>query len=499
MTAARWWRRVDTLAARFVVVLVGGLTLSQGVGLAILAHERSTWVQEVQTRVYAARIAELLQAARSLDPQALQSFSQRLGAPQLTVVGASMPQSSEGGQPMKALRDELVLRGIDDSAIQAHSRAASATDLRNRLLWLPPLDAAAGDAVRPALAAVEDDSLLRRSAGQGRWLFDPGVPPGPGRADLGREQLRHVSVQVSGLAAGTVRLDYLMPAPGGLRIHVGAIRYFLLTGAVLILLSLLAARMVTGPLRRLADAAEHLGRDLTAAPLPEIGPREVAAAARCFNGMQQRLLRFVQGRADALAAISHDLRTPITRMRLRAEMLPNRERQGFAEDVLEVDAMIQSTLNFLRGIDEQEAEARLDAGWLLTDAVGRIEELGRQVLVAAAPACLVRARPLLLRRALINLLDNACKYGRDVRASIERRAGEVVFRIEDRGPGVPDVLLAQLGRPFFRVESSRNRGTGGYGLGLSIVKDIAERHGGRLILSNHPSGGFVAELCLPST
>lgn len=268
--------------------------------------------------------------------------------------------------------------------------------------------------------------------------------------------------------------------------------------AVLILFSLLAIGRVTRPLSMLARAADNLGRDIRHPPLAETGPTEVRHAAAAFNLMQQRLLGFLANRLRMLTAISHDLKTPVTRLRLRAEMLEDPTlRDDINRDLDEMDAMLTGTLAYMRGEAEREQIQPLDVNALLESMTADAQALGQAVSLSGKAAAPYPARPRALRRAIDNLVQNALRYGGNAEIEVEDTPGKLLIRVSDHGPGLPEAELEQVFEPFYRTERSRNRATGGTGLGLSIARDVAESHGGTLTLANRAAGGLVATLTLP--
>jgi signal transduction histidine kinase len=274
----------------------------------------------------------------------------------------------------------------------------------------------------------------------------------------------------------------------------------LLTGYFIAIafLALLAMRWAVQPLRRLAKAADALGRDLGGPPLPEAGPREVRQAAHAFNTMQARLASYLEDRLRILAAVSHDLKTPITRLKLRAEMLPDEtQREKFLRDLDDMETMIGATLDFLRGEARKEASAPLDINALLSTLRDDMEALGEAVEVSGEALQPLRARPQALKRCLANLLENAVRYGGKADVRVEDHAHELLLYIEDAGPGIPEPMLEQMFEPFRRGEGSRNRDTGGVGLGLAIARNLARAHGGEVTLANRPEGGLRVKVCLP--
>lgn len=262
-------------------------------------------------------------------------------------------------------------------------------------------------------------------------------------------------------------------------------------------------RRLIAPIVTLTAAAEALGRDVDAPPLPEAGPRETAAAAVAFNRMAARIRRFVQDRTFLLTAIGHDLRTPITRLKLRAEFLDDDEmRRKILADLDEMEAMIAATLIFGRDAAASEQATTLDLVALIRTVLDEAADAAPAVaerLTYAGPERLpLVARPIALKRALGNLIANAVKYGDGAAVRLRPpEGGMAVIEIEDRGPGVADPDIERIFQPFQRLEASRNRETGGAGLGLPIARNILRAHGGDVILTNRPIGGLRATVSLP--
>jgi signal transduction histidine kinase len=261
---------------------------------------------------------------------------------------------------------------------------------------------------------------------------------------------------------------------------------------------LLAVRSVTRPLRVLGDAARGLGADLARPPLAEEGPSEAREAARAFNEMQARLRRMVDQRTRALSAMSHDLRTPITRLRLRSEMLEDQAlREKLQADLDDMQRLVDVTLDYLRGLKEAEPIHRVDVNGLAAGLADDFAAMGRPIEVSGRADQPFEGRPLALRRALTNLLENALTYGGKATLRIEDAPASLRLVVEDEGPGIPEADLARMLEPFERLEASRGRATGGVGLGLSIARDIAASHGGTLRLENRSPHGLRAILELP--
>jgi signal transduction histidine kinase len=272
----------------------------------------------------------------------------------------------------------------------------------------------------------------------------------------------------------------------------------------LILLSVLTAiavyavtRGITRPLSALARAAEGVGRDLRQPPLVERGSREVRDAARAFNTMQERMQRHVDSRTRVLAAMSHDLKTPLTRLRLRMATLNDADLQTRVDrDLDEMEGMVHGALALLRGLNDDEPAEAVDINELLAALQGEFAEMGTSFELQGRARALYAGKPMALKRCLTNLISNASKFGGGVSVTVEDSTA-LVISVRDQGPGIPAEHLARVFEPFYRVESSRNRDTGGTGLGLCIARDIAQAHGGSLTLSNLPQRGLQATLTLP--
>jgi signal transduction histidine kinase len=262
----------------------------------------------------------------------------------------------------------------------------------------------------------------------------------------------------------------------------------------------LGTRRATRPLAGLAEAAERLGRGEPVAPLPETGPEEIRRAVAAFNRMQERLSRFIADRTRLLAALGHDLRTPITSLRLRAELLDDEEaKQRIVETLDEMQRMVESTLAFAREEAQAEPVRETDLAALVEGTVEDLSELGLDVRLVASEPVVARIRSAAVRRALRNLIENAVRYGKRARVGLVREGEEAVVRVDDDGPGIPVDKLEEVFEPFVRLDPSRSSETGGVGLGLAIARGIARAHGGEVSLVNRPEGGLRACLRLPLT
>jgi signal transduction histidine kinase len=267
----------------------------------------------------------------------------------------------------------------------------------------------------------------------------------------------------------------------------------LVLGAVLYVM----ARTITRPLADLAAATDAVGRGARV-PLRETGARELREATRAFNAMQERLHRYLDSRTRVLSAMSHDLRTPLTRLKLRTESLEDATlRDRFNADLDEMQRMVAGALNLFRGMNHDEPLQAVDIDALVAELRSEQAELGVIVGVTGAAAALFQARPMAIKRCIGNLLTNAAKYGVNPAIAIEDAPNELVIRVLDNGRGIPPEMLEQVFEPFFRLESSRNADTGGVGLGLAIARDLAQAHGGSLTLRNRAPHGLEAVLRFP--
>ncbi len=271
-----------------------------------------------------------------------------------------------------------------------------------------------------------------------------------------------------------------------------------LTLAIFFVLAALVARMMTRSLDRLARGAEQLGANVDGAPLAETGPREVRSVIGAFNRMQAQITRHVLERTRLLGAISHDLKTPLARMRLRTELLPEPAvRARFVRDLDEMDSMVRSTLEFLGSLGESPKLVPVDVGALVESLCEDFRETGAVVTLVGEARAPYSAQPQALRRCLGNLIENALRYGGSAEVALQNGERALSVVVRDRGPGIPEAELERVFDPYFRLDASRNRNSGGTGLGLSIARNIARWHGGDIRLRNAvDSPGLIAELTL---
>ena len=467
-----------SLFGRLVLVLLGGLTLAQLATVYINATERDRLAYRAGGMRLAQRIADVARLLDSVAPAERYRIVAVFNSPPLAVSldrpAVAAPQAAEDTDVGLALFSGVLRYALGESVPLTVVRRGGAPEADPR--WQRPIRR---DRFAPPGAGMMDHPMM--------GIGPRALPPGGA----------FYVVQV-GLRDGTrVTFDaYLSPQDASMPVRIALTLLVLLVTVVV--LALVAVRWVTGPLSSLADAAEKLGKDIDRPPLPETGPFEVQRAARAFNTMQHRLARFISDRTRILAAMSHDLKTPITRLRLRTEMLDDETlRAKIIKDLDEMQSMVTQTLDYMRDSSRREAAQPVDIMALLESLQTDYQDTGRTVEIEGAVARPYLARPLALRRCLSNLLDNALRYGGRALIRAEETATGITLRVLDEGPGIAEEQLEQAFEPFVRGEASRSRETGGTGLGLGIARNIARAHGGDLVLCNRPSGGLEAIVSLP--
>ncbi len=483
------WLWPGSLAGRTALVLLLGLTLVQAAGLTIHALDRVDLQRFAQAREISARAFGLWNTVALAPPERRRQMLADVELPPgLTATlddDALVPAGTPPPPPpiMRLFRVDR-LQGAGPLRFRPREVRVGPLGGPDRPLLLPPTLPPLGQELGPPLHGRD-----RRSPRLGDLA-------GPPRAGEWGASLR--------LADGPwLNLQVRLQPPRPWHSETFLIAFAVMTftaGA----LTLWAVRRLIWPVRALADAADRLGRDVNAPPLPENGPTEIARAARAFNTMAERIRRFVGDRTQLLAAIGHDLRTPITRLRLRAEFMDDDEqRRKMLADLAEMEAMITATLAFARDDSAAEPSVALDLVALcrtvLDDAADAHPELAEHIDYAGPERLVVQARPVALKRAIANLVGNALAYGQSARLRlVPASAGQpVLLEVADDGPGIPPTELENVFLPFRRLEESRNRETGGAGLGLPIARNILRAHGGDVVLRNRPGGGALALATLP--
>src|SRR6267378_490798 len=462
----------QSLFGRLLAASVGAVLLAQAVGLFLIAQEREHFVLQGSVREWSRRIAETTLMLQPLSPAERAAAVGRLSGAHERLYMPHLFAGGNGHEPGPAGRGFVRLPLLSDFEQTLKEQVRSAL----------------GPAYAIEVSATPDPAPLAIA------VPVPFFAAHELAAHQGRARHYDVSVRFADGGAVLFRLTRLpqgAPLPRHLLIN--------LTLLVLILVIALyvAARNITRPLSALADAADSVGHDARPAQLEERGARELRDAARAFNTMQDRLRRYLDSRTRVLAAMSHDLKTPLTRLRLQVEALDNLPMQArIGRELDEMEAMVREALSLFRGIEDGEPAAPIDLGALLGQVREEFTGMGQQVTVTGRSEQPLTAKPQALKRCLTNLVANATKFG--ARADLLLEDGAVVaIRVRDAGPGIPAQELERVFEPFYRLESSRNRDSGGTGLGLSIARDIAQAHGGALTLRNLPGGGLEAALLLP--
>lgn len=327
--------------------------------------------------------------------------------------------------------------------------------------------------------------------------------------DIVRQILSGPGVNLPAFDLGVRQADgcWLTVGPSDMSMHVWRMRIlaaFLLSALLLVPLAWWIARRLSSPLRDLAQAAEQATLDrrdasLMAADAGKLRVHEVDVAAAAMDAMQTRLRAQADDVTRMLAAVAHDLRTPLTGLRLRAETAPPDQCRRMVADIARMEAMIGQVLDYARGQSQPEARGAVDLAELVQTCVAEQRVLGGKVATTTLASVSMSVEPLGLRRAFTNLVGNAVRYGGEVRVSLYVEEDSVVFQVDDAGPGIPEDQIERLQKPFQRLEGSRNQETGGVGLGLAVAHAAATRHGGRLLLQNRDTGGLSAKIILPRT
>lgn len=467
-----------TLFGQMLLILLAGLAVSHLVGMLIYASDRAQAVRAIGAYGATQRIANLTQLIDEAPPAWRSRIVQAANDPTLRVTLSSRPPA------------------VADTGSDADSRtirqyladqlpAGLATSLQVKVV-------AAGTDFggRPHEAMMQGGMMAHMMAGGGMSM-----PAPPWMQGIGGLRSLRAAVRLSNgawLGFATVLPNAAPPTPWPLAAATTTM------AVVVVLASMWAVGRVTAPLKLLALAAERLGRDVNAPPMNEVGTKEMRQAAQSFNQMQARIRRLVDNRTRMLAALSHDLRTPLTLLRLRTEGLPEtEERERMLATIGEVDTMVGASLSFARDQAIAETRRRTDVAALLASIVDDMADAGLPVTMAPAESVVLECQPGALRRALTNLIDNAVKYGGSAHVAIGATPSVVKIDIDDSGPGIPEAELQRVFEPFHRLEESRSRETGGTGLGLSIALSIVQVHGGDIILANRREGGLRARISLP--
>jgi signal transduction histidine kinase len=462
----------DSLAAWSLVMLIAGLVVTQVTTLIVVAHGRGDVAQMMEFFRLAERVTSVTRAVATTDDPgqraelaaALSDSTLGVTVDRKMLATDTIADTEELAELEDVLESRLADVGISDVHVERWDEIPEAARPQNQP------EAGTPAPLEQVLKNIEQGFdrngayVASIALKDGLWLnFTVSLPP---------------------------RAAWWSPS----RLAVAGLVVLFVLGASLILL-----RYLTGPYEILGRAAERIGRDLHAPAIREGGPREIRAAAHALNTMQERLQKVIADREQLVAAIAHDLRTPVTRLRLRADFMEDPEQRAhMIADLDEIAGMTQSILDFSSDNATPEARETLD----LISLVEVLTEERPGATLDLPPDCPPRlaysGQPIGLRRCIGNLIENAVKYGGTAAVSLHLADGAVVIRVDDCGPGIPDADMETVFLPFRRLETSRSRETGGTGLGLTMARTIARAHGGDVRLENRPDGkGLRAEIILP--
>jgi signal transduction histidine kinase len=462
----------QSLFGRLLAASVIAVLLAHSVGVFLIAQERERFVLQGSVREWTRRIAETTFMLQPLSaPERADAISALAAARGHRPHGMHMSPNGAAHGPLPSERFFLRLPLLSDfeSALKEQLRAALGAEYGIELRATPE---PAPPAVPIPVPFYEVHEL---AAHQNNVLhYDVTVRFPDGYA---------VVYRLTRMAGGA-------PLPRNLLMNL------ILLVLILVIVLYLVARSITRPLSQLARAADSVGRQTRPAQLTEVGARELRDAARAFNTMNDRLRRYLDSRTRVLAAMSHDLKTPLTRLRLQVEALDNPPMQArIGHELDEMESMVREALSLFRGLDDGEPVVPVDIDALLVKIREEFALLGGEVTLSGHAQQPFPGKPKMLKRCLTNLIANAINFG--TRAEVSVADGEqLTIRVRDQGPGIPADELERVFEPFHRLESSRNRASGGTGLGLTIARDVAQAHGGALTLQNLPGGGLEALLVL---
>lgn len=465
---------LNSVAGRSILILLVGLSISHIASLLVYTTERGEALNLLYDRLVAERmtlITRLVEDTPQMDRQELLAV---LDSPGLRIAEGLQEPVAEGVQESQRphilehiLR--LYLGNPDDDSVRVSFDAAPGNARRDNLFG--PENAALEEHAEEVQRYIE--SHLAETAVAGNF---------------------RASVQLSDSTWLYFSSPLSIPKPFSYRMVLSMAIMLL----AVIVFAVWAVRRWTAPLATFAHAAERFGVDVNAPPLPESGLLEVRKAAHSMNQMQDSIRRFVEDRTEMIAAIAHDLGTPITRLRLRAEYVEDEEQhQKILADLNEMEEMIAATLAFAREDGATEPREVFDLNSLLQSICEDFSDSGHIVEFRPEGRIPYAFRLVALRRAFANLLGNAVTYGESAHLSVEDNPDAIVIRIDDNGPGIPEEFREEVFKPFHRLEASRSRETGGTGLGLTVARTIVRAHGGDIVLKNRIEGGLRVEVRLP--
>ena len=459
----------QTLPVWVLLIVIAGLLISQVATLYIVSRDRAAANDVVDLYRLNDRAFSLVQLMSGATPEERKATAAGLFNSTYALTVSDTPavtSSIAGDDELAELEDILVGRltkfGVTDARVRRDPATREADDAST--VSGPDIGQVERDLLVLAADFAQSDKLtasLRFADGQWLNFTEPITPVGP--------ILSFDSLPLYSLIAGLV-----------------------------VIMSIWSLRRLTAPYRMMETAVNRIGKDLKSPPIAESGSREVRAAARAINAMQARLREYVEDREHLAAALAHDLRTPMTRMRLRLELLrKSAVREALAHDLADVESIASSVIDFATFEVNEEKTERIDFWSLVESIADPYPEVSFDNDDTRSRGLICMARPVALKRCVTNLVQNAVTYGKKAHLSLYRSDGTITLAIRDEGPGIPQAQIDAVFGSFVRLEQSRNRQTGGLGLGLTIARNIARAAGGEIHLSNHPDGGLLTELRLP--
>ena len=472
-----WLKRLwpKRLAGQLIALLLLALVLAQIITLLIFADERRLAIRAADRAQLLGRTVSIVRLLENSPPSLHQQILETASSRRLRYwisdeSAVSRDDEHDGNGPARRRIAELLGEDIDRDV-----RVAFDDDDGWRVWWR---DRDRGRGERVDRERDDDDGW-----GRGRHHHGP------------------FSVVMSTRLQGNgwLNLQTRLPPPS-LGWELPALTWLLLMAVAISTVVVLMVRRITRPMASLAAAAERAGRGEAIEPLPEVGPLDVRQTTSAFNRMHDRLQRFMQDRTRMLAAMSHDLRTPITTLRLRAEFIEDEEtRSKILETLEEMQRMTEAALAFVREEAKAEATRKIDLNALIESVVADLSDLGNDARFAETTRIAYTCRPHGMKRALRNLLENALRYGVKADVALIDQGEQVLITIDDQGPGIPEGDIDRMFQPFVRLDESRSDETGGIGLGLAIARSIIRGHGGDIELLNRDEGGLRATITLPKT
>lgn len=457
-------RFFSSLQGQLVVLIIAALTVAQVVSLWLFVDERSMAVHMALGQETAGRAANIARLIEGVPPEMHDAV-------------------------LRAANSPLVLFSIAPTPNVAHLEHDAGGVVEYSIRALLPEDPARE--IRVELHDFSPDMLPM-----------DGLPPSVANMHFAmmRNQISAVEMQLSIelKTGGWLNVDTRFHSPPLQWPWVSFLSFALTAATILIAAIWFLLTRLTGPLRRLSKAAEHFGRGEHSAELVPTGPSEVRELTEAFNRMRDRLTRYVSDRTRLLGALGHDLRSPLTGLRVRAELVEDDETRGrLVSTIEEMQEMVDATLAFAKGVSTREPSTEVALASYLGDIVDEFVAAGSSVELTAEDNPHITIRPILLKRALRNVIENACRYGARATITVRQLGNEVQIQIRDQGPGIPGDQLEMVFDPFVRLETSRSRKTGGTGLGLSIARTIIQSHGGDITLENATAGGLLVTIGLP--